>query len=78
MTYVKSFLKDEQGQDLVEYTLLLAFIALAIGALYTSMGNSILGIWTKANTDLAAANTAAHWHEPGGVAFHVPHFFPGV
>jgi Flp pilus assembly pilin Flp len=60
MTYLKNFLKDEQGQDLVEYTLLLAFIALAIGALYTSMGNSVLGIWTKANTDLAAANTAAH------------------
>jgi Flp pilus assembly pilin Flp len=60
MTYLKNFLKDEQGQDLVEYTLLLAFIALAIGALYTSMGSSVLGIWTKANTDLAAANTAAH------------------
>ena len=60
MTYLKNFLNDEQGQDLVEYTLLLAFIALAIGALYTSMGNSVLGIWQKASTDLSNANTAAH------------------
>jgi Flp pilus assembly pilin Flp len=60
MTFLKNFIQDEQGQDLVEYTLLLAFIALAIGALYTAMGDSILGIWTKANTDLVAANTAAH------------------
>ena len=60
MTYLKNFLKEEQGQDLVEYTLLLAFIALAIGALYTGMGNTILGIWQKASLDLSNANTAAH------------------
>jgi Flp pilus assembly pilin Flp len=59
MTFLKNFIQDEQGQDLVEYTLLLAFIALAIGALYTAMGTSILNIWTKANTDLTNANTAA-------------------
>lgn len=59
MTYLKNFLKDEQGQDLVEYTLLLAFIALAIGALYTTMSADVLGIWTKASTRLADANAAA-------------------
>jgi Flp pilus assembly pilin Flp len=59
MTFVKNFINDEQGQDLVEYTLLLAFVALAIGALYTTMSGSVLGIWTKANTDLANANSLA-------------------
>ena len=60
MTHIKNFIKDEQGQDLVEYTLLLAFVALAIGALYTAMGTSVLNIWTKANADLTSANAAAH------------------
>jgi len=59
MNLIKNFLKDEQGQDLVEYTLLLAFIALAIGALYSTMATSVLNIWTKASTDLSSAATAA-------------------
>jgi Flp pilus assembly pilin Flp len=29
-----NFLRDEQGQDLIEYTLLLAFVALASAALF--------------------------------------------
>ena len=58
-TIMKSFLQDEQGQDLIEYTLLLAFVCLASAALFISTGNSVSGIWTQANTRLAAANTAA-------------------
>ncbi len=54
-----NFLRDEQGQDLVEYTLLLAFVALASAALFINAGGSINGIWTTANSRLTAANTAA-------------------
>jgi Flp pilus assembly pilin Flp len=54
-----NFLRDEQGQDLVEYTLLLAFVALASAALFIGAGKAINGIWTTANTQLANANTAA-------------------
>jgi Flp pilus assembly pilin Flp len=54
-----SFLRDEQGQDLIEYTLLLAFVCLASAALFLSVGGSVTGIWTSANTDLTTANTAA-------------------
>ncbi|MCU1326981.1 MAG: Flp family type IVb pilin, partial [Bryobacterales bacterium] len=50
---------DEQGQDLIEYTLLMAFVALAAAALFIGAGGSISGIWTASNTQLAAANTAA-------------------
>ena len=28
MTFLRSFWNDEQGQDLIEYTLLMAFVAL--------------------------------------------------
>ena len=59
MTIMTRFLRDEQGQDLIEYTLLLAFVCLASAALFISAGSSVGGIWTTANTDLATANTAA-------------------
>jgi Flp pilus assembly pilin Flp len=53
------FAKDEQGQDLIEYTLLMAFVALASAAIFTGAGTSISGIWGKASTSLATANAAA-------------------
>jgi len=53
------FAADEQGQDLIEYTLLLAFVCLASAALFIGAGGSVKGIWTSANTRLAAANAAA-------------------
>jgi len=53
------FLRDEQAQDLIEYTLLLAFVCLASAALFISAGGSVSGIWTSANSDLATANTSA-------------------
>jgi len=56
---LKKFVKDEQGQDLIEYTLLLAFVCLATSALFVSSGGSLSGIWISANTRLAAANTSA-------------------
>jgi Flp pilus assembly pilin Flp len=56
--FFNNFVRDEQGQDLIEYTLLLAFVALASAALFTSAGSSINGIWGNANTQLAGANTA--------------------
>lgn len=59
MKFLNSFLKDEQGQDLIEYTLLLAFVALAAAALFTNVGTSVSGIWGTANTKMGDAATAA-------------------
>ena len=56
---LKQFIKNDQGQDLIEYTLLIAFVCLATAALFVSSGGSLSGIWISANTDLAAANTSA-------------------
>ncbi|MDQ1473651.1 MAG: Flp/Fap pilin component [Bryobacterales bacterium] len=55
----KSFTNDEQGQDLIEYTLLIAFVALASAALFIGAGSSIKGIWTSTNSQLTTANNAA-------------------
>jgi Flp pilus assembly pilin Flp len=53
------FVKDEQGQDLIEYTLLMAFVALASAAIFVNAGNSIKGIWGSASTQLSNAATLA-------------------
>jgi Flp pilus assembly pilin Flp len=54
-----AFLADDQGQDLIEYTLLMAFVALASAALFIGAGGSIQGIWSTSNSQLAAANSAS-------------------
>ena len=60
MFILNDFLREEEGQDMVEYTLLLAFVALAAGAAYVTIGNKISGIWSKAQTDVTNAAAAAH------------------
>jgi Flp pilus assembly pilin Flp len=53
------FYSDERGQDLVEYSLLLAFICVAGVATFVSMGNLTSSIWTVVNTRMAAANQSS-------------------
>jgi Flp pilus assembly pilin Flp len=59
MTLIRNLWHDEQGQDLIEYTLLMAFVALASAALFLGAGASIKGIWSVTNSQLAAASTQA-------------------
>ena len=53
------FIRDEQGQDLIEYTLLLAFVCLASAALFIGAGNTLAGIWSTTNSILVNANSLA-------------------
>ncbi len=55
MRFLTNLLHDEQGQDLIEYTLLLAFVALASAALFIGAGGAISSIWGTANSRLAQA-----------------------
>lgn len=59
ITFITTFFQDEQGQDLIEYTLLLAFVALASAALFISAGGSINTIWSAANDKLSSAAASA-------------------
>ena len=59
VSLIKNFWNDDQGQDLIEYTLLMAFVALASAALFLGAGGSIKGIWTTSNSQLEAANASA-------------------
>lgn len=56
--YFHTFVADDRGQDLIEYTLLMAFVALASAALFLGAGGSISGIWSTSNSQLSAANTS--------------------
>lgn len=46
---------DEDAQDLIEYTLLLAFVALLSAALMSKAGASVSTIWTAASNNLSNA-----------------------
>jgi Flp pilus assembly pilin Flp len=59
MQFISRFGHDEQGQDLIEYTLLLAFVCLASAALFIGAGNTLAGIWSTTNTILVNANSLA-------------------
>jgi Flp pilus assembly pilin Flp len=58
-TQIRSFINNEQGQDLIEYTLLMAFVALASASIFFSAGNSVSTIWTNGSTQLSNAAVAA-------------------
>ena len=57
MTFLRNLWNDDQGQDLIEYTRLLAFVALASAALFIGAGGSIKNIWTSTNATLTNAAT---------------------
>jgi Flp pilus assembly pilin Flp len=56
---IAEFLTDETGQDLIEYSLLIAFVVLGSAVLFKGAGSSVSGVWTAANTRLANANAVA-------------------
>ena len=51
--------EEEQGQDLVEYSLLLAFVCLTSAALFIGAGGNMQSIWTVANSSLSRAAVSA-------------------
>lgn len=58
-TLMLNLIRDDQGQDLIEYTLLLAFVALASAALFISSGGSVATIWGAASNNLGNAAIGA-------------------
>ncbi len=54
-----AFLRSEQGQDTVEYALILAFVVLAGAAMYVGMGSSTNTIWSIVNSRLNSANQSS-------------------
>ena len=51
---MSTFMHDEAAQDLIEYTLLLAFVALVAAGLFISAGQSTSGVWSSRIPDFRA------------------------
>ncbi len=51
------FWKEEEGQDLVEYALLLALLALAAIATLGTLANTIKNVFTHAASNLTTTTT---------------------
>jgi Flp pilus assembly pilin Flp len=56
ITRLRQRLRGTAGQDLLEYALLVALIALVCVAVITSTGTNVQGIFTKISAELATAN----------------------
>ncbi len=59
MNLLKNFWREESGQDLIEYTLLLAFVCLFSAAIFIGLGQNVKDIWVIANTTVSTAESAA-------------------
>lgn len=59
MALLTGLWKDERGQDVIEYALLTAFVALAAAGVFFGAGGSITGVWSQTAGNLASANTAS-------------------
>jgi len=57
--FLIGFWRAEDGQDLIEYTLLITFIAIATAAVVGQGQNSIRAIWSSSNASIEQANTSA-------------------
>jgi Flp pilus assembly pilin Flp len=55
MQFAKRFWREEAGQDLIEYSLLLGFIALFSATIYSTVSGDINTIWSNAKTTLGTA-----------------------
>src|SRR4051812_38512351 len=59
VNFVKSFVRDDQGQDLLEYALLVALIALVAIAAVTAAGTSVSTIFQSIADKLKTAGSAS-------------------
>jgi Flp pilus assembly pilin Flp len=57
--WLNNFWLEEDGQDLIEYSLLIALGAIACAALLGICSPAVSGIWTRTNSELGSANSVA-------------------
>jgi Flp pilus assembly pilin Flp len=49
------FLREQSGQDMVEYVLVLAMVTLAAAAMYIGVGGSVDALWRVMNSRMTNA-----------------------
>jgi Flp pilus assembly pilin Flp len=58
MTLVMKLVQDEAGQDLAEYGIALAVIAVGAGAIALAVGTDVQSLWSNAQSDIHVAAVA--------------------
>ena len=53
--YVIVFIKNQKGQDLIEYALMAGFVAEAAGAIMPSISNDLSTIFSKVSSSMSNA-----------------------
>jgi pilus assembly protein Flp/PilA len=53
---IKRFMQEEEGQDLVEYALLLVFLALAAIAVLPTLGKAVNNVFSQSASTLTAGS----------------------
>ena len=66
------FLRGTRAQDLVEYSLLLAFVGIVAVSLVVGMSGSVGSIWSRGNTTLASAAGTPYGQPASGGGTNVP------
>ena len=56
-TFIVSFLKEEDGQDLVEYALIVAAVGLALISTVSQLGQAVSSLYTSITGDLSSFGT---------------------
>jgi Flp pilus assembly pilin Flp len=57
--FVSRFIRDEQGQDLVEYALIVAAVGLALITTVQQLANGIVSLYQSITADLSSIGTPA-------------------
>jgi Flp pilus assembly pilin Flp len=55
MEIVKSFVREEEGQDIVEYGLLLGFVGLVAFAAIAVVSGNVKTLWSNISSDTSTA-----------------------
>jgi Flp pilus assembly pilin Flp len=53
---IRKLWRNKLGQDMIEYALLAAFFALAVGALSPTVATNISTVWSRVTSVIALAN----------------------
>ena len=56
---LRDFLRHEDGQDMVEYALILGFVAIAAAAVLTTNSASLVSLWGVTSNNLVNAASVA-------------------
>ena len=57
--FLRDFVGNDDGQDLIEYALLAGFISLASVFAITGVGTGVNGVWLSVDTQVTAAAAGA-------------------